>query len=135
MNEQGTVLFTRLKGLATVVWDPDENRMLAHFNKRGLLATSNPKVIDTLKAMGYREVTAEDVSAAGLPVPTEDEVPDALATGPGTGYQPPVQGESGVQPGVATAGRPPAGPDASQLFEPAPGAIPPGDAGRRKLVK
>lgn len=136
MSEQVTI-FTRLKGLATVVWDPENNRMLAHFNKRGLLATSEPKVIETLRAMGYREVTAEEVNAAGLPVPSEDEVPDALAAGqPHVGYQAPGAGESGLQPGTATAGKPPqAGVDASQLFEPTPGAAPPGDAGRRKLVK
>jgi len=126
--------FTRLRGLATVVWNPEKNCTLAHFNKQGLLATSKPEVIETLRAMGYREVTMAELGAAGLPVPVEDEVPDAMAGGPGKGYQPPQDGESGVLMGTAMAGGRGRA-DVNQLFEPDPSSPPPGDAGRRKLVK
>jgi hypothetical protein len=128
-EETNTTYFTRLRGLATVVWNPAKDRALAHFSRQGLLATDNPQVISTLHAMGYREVTAEQIVAAGLPVPGVDDTPDE----PGRGYQP---GELGLQPGTAMAGQPERnGADASHLFEPDPMLpAPPGDAGR-KLVK
>ena len=137
MNEQVTVLFSRIRGLATVVWDPEKNRTLAHFNKQGLLAASKTNVIKTLRAMGYREVSAEQILQAGLTVPSEDDVPDAAGQ-PGAGYQPLSADGSmgGVMPGTAMAGKPDhKGADANQLFEPDPSLPePPGDAGRRKLV-
>ena len=137
-KEQHVIYFTRLRGLATVVWDPENKRTLAHFNKQGLLATDNPRVIDTLKAMGYREVSADEINSAGLHLPSVDDVPDAMPGGaPGRGYQPPVQGESGVVGGAAMmAGHADRmGGDANQLFEPDPASPPPGDAGRRKLIQ
>lgn len=92
-------------------------------------------MIETLTAMGYREVTAEQVTQAGLIVPNESDVPDA-AGAPGQGYQPPTVGESGVAAGTAMAGKPgAAGANPNQLFEPDPTKPAPlGDAGRRKLV-
>jgi hypothetical protein len=137
MTEVQATYFTRLRGLATVVWDPEKKRSLAHFNKRGLLATTNPRVIKTLDAMGYRRVTAEEINTAGLPMPSETDVPDAMPGGqPGVGYQSPEQGESGVVAGVAMAGGANrTGGDVNQLFEPDPTQPPPGDAGRRKLVR
>jgi hypothetical protein len=128
--------FTRLRGLATVVWDPEKKRMLAHFNKQGLLATEDKRVIETLMAMGYRQVTVDELARAGLPVPSVSDVPDAMPAGvPGRGYTQP--GESGVMDGAAMrdGGGPRLGGDANQLFEPDPSAPPPGDAGRRKLIK
>lgn len=137
MTEDKVRYFTRLRGLATVVWDPEKKRSLAHFNKQGLLATTNPKVIKTLTAMGYREVTADDINSAGLYVPSERDVPDAMPGGaPGRGYTQPDAGESGMMVGTAMAGHADrTGGDANQLFEPDPAQPPPGDDGRRKLIK
>ena len=132
-KDKVTVLFTRVSGLATVVWDPEKDCTLAHFNKQGLLATSNANVIETLRAMGYREVTAEQLLQAGLTVPNEDDVPDAPV--PGQGYQAPSATGS-MEPGAAMAGKPDRkGADPNLLFQPDPmQPEPPGDAGRRKLV-
>ena len=134
-EEKKVTYFTRLRGLATVVWDPENKRPLAHFNKQGLLATTNPRVIENLTAMGYREVTADEINGAGLHVPSETDVPDAMPGGaPGRGYTQP--GESKVVAGTAMAGHADRmGGDGNDLFEPDPAQPPLGDAGRRKLVK
>jgi len=82
MATKQEVIFTRVRGLASVVWDPEKNRMLAHFSKQGLLVTDDKRVIDRLDAMGYRRVTAAQVAGAGLTLPT---VEDSTRT-PGRGY-------------------------------------------------
>ena len=131
-KDKVTVLFTRVSGLATVVWDPEKDCTLAHFNKQGLLATSNANVIETLRAMGYREVTADQITQAGLTVPGVKDVHDAGT--PGLGYR--EAGPGGA--GTAMAGGP--GPGERQtteqrkgLFEPG-GALPEPPPGGRKLV-
>lgn len=49
---------TFVKGtMATVVWDPNTNRSLVEFED-GLFTTSDPKVINKLKDLGYK--TKED---------------------------------------------------------------------------
>jgi hypothetical protein len=81
-KQKQEVIFTRVRGLASVVWDPENNRMLAHFNKQGLLLTSDDRVIKRLDIMGYRQVSAADVTGAGLMLPDEK---DSTRT-PGKGY-------------------------------------------------
>jgi len=131
-NEVTTVLFTRVQGLATVVWNPRKDRMLCHFSKQGLLATQDVQVIEVLREMGYREVTADQITQAGLTVPGVKDVHDAGT--PGLGYR--EAGPGGA--GTAMAGGP--GPGERQtteqrkgLFEPG-GALPEPPPGGRKLV-
>jgi len=133
-NEVTTVLFTRVQGLATVVWNPRTDRALCHFSKQGLLATRNKQVIETLREMGYREVTADQIIQAGLTVPGVKDVHDAGT--PGLGYR--EAGNAPAGTGTAMAG---AGPDAQTaeqrkgLFAPDENGLPePPPGGSRKLV-
>lgn len=81
-SKQEEIIFTRVRGLASVVWDPEKDRMLAHFNKQGLLKTGDPRIIKRLISMGYRPVSAEQVTEAGLMVPSVEEGTKT----PGRGY-------------------------------------------------
>lgn len=82
MATKKDVIFIRVKGLARVIWDPENDRMLAHFDKQGFLVTNKPRVITKLDNMGYRQVTPEEIVNAGLEVP--DEAKSVLP--PGKGY-------------------------------------------------
>lgn len=74
--------FTKLKGLATVIWDPENDRPLAEFNREGLCCTKNETIAKQLTDMGYMEVSAEDIKEAGLTLPNIPE----KDRGPGRGY-------------------------------------------------
>lgn len=103
------VIFTRVRGLASVVWDPEKNKALARFTKQGLLKTTNPRVVQRLDEMGYKRVTPAQVAEAGLTVPEENEGIRA----PGRGYT--LDGE-----GRPTTAFPPDGPAHTNnpLFDP-----------------
>jgi hypothetical protein len=68
--------FTKISGLQTVVWDPAQNRAFAEFNKQGLFCTRDQAVVKRLLDMGYREITADDITKAGLPLPSEFRIDD-----------------------------------------------------------
>ena len=93
-SKQQLTYFTKLRGLATVVWDPRNDTALAEFNKHGLYCTKDPTIIKTLQHMGYKEVTLEQIKEKGLLVPNEK---DDIRL-PGRGYI--VEGE---QPPLSTA--------------------------------
>jgi len=81
--------FTKVQGQATVVWDGENDRALAEFDKQGLFVTKSPKVIDKLTEMGYAIVTAEEIQGAGMLLPEDfaamrDRTPGKGYTGPAT---------------------------------------------------
>ncbi|KKM85175.1 hypothetical protein LCGC14_1291720 [marine sediment metagenome] len=63
--------FTKVQGLATVVWDGENDRALVEFDKQGLLMTKRPDVVSTLLEMGYQQVTAQQIKDAGMLLPED----------------------------------------------------------------
>lgn len=122
------VIFTRVRGLASVVWDPENDKMLAHFNKEGLLMTSDTRVIKRLDAMGYRQVSRDEVSQAGLNVPNPK---DATRT-PGKGYT--HDGEGRPATAMPLPGQDATGINENPLFDPKDYPDGPAGAGKRSLV-
>ena len=124
------VIFTRVRGLASVIWDPENDRMLAHFNRQGLLVTSDTRVIKRLDGMGYRQVTPAEVSGAGLMLP---DAKDATRTPskPGKGYT--HDGEARPAMAGALPGNEATVANENKIFD--PNALPDGpETGKRSLV-
>jgi len=74
--------FTKLRGLATVIWDGENDRPMVEFNREGLFCTKDPNLAKQLNDMGYLEVSTEEITQAGLTLPN---IPDK-DKGPGKGY-------------------------------------------------
>jgi hypothetical protein len=74
--------FTKLRGLATVVWNPELDSPLVEFNRQGLCCVHSADVAKKLTDMGYREVSAEEIHEAGLTLPNAPNGPK----GPSKGY-------------------------------------------------
>lgn len=64
--------FARERHMASVVWDAQKNTALAEFTKAGVYATAIPAKAKHLRAMGYLEVSRDEIIARGLPVPEPD---------------------------------------------------------------
>jgi hypothetical protein len=129
-TKQKEVIFTRVRGLASVIWDPENDRMLAHFNREGLLMTDNPRIIKRLDGMGYRQVSAEEVVAAGLTVPNPkdaDRTPQ-----PGRGYT--HDGEARPATAMPMPGQDATALNENALFDPDQLPDGPPGAGKRSLV-
>jgi glucose dehydrogenase len=84
--------FTKVRGLASVVWDGKKNKALVEFDKQGLAYTTNQTVAKKLKELGYREVSAEMIEQAKLIPP--DKFESMQGRQPGRGYvnEPDMQG-------------------------------------------
>ena len=52
--------------IATVVWNPDENVVLAVANGDGIYALTDSKVIRVMRTMGFTEVTPAQLKAVGI---------------------------------------------------------------------
>lgn len=122
--------FTKVRGLATVVWDPKKNRPVVEFDKQGLFGTEDPELAATLKEMGYKQVTAAQITQAGLMLP---EAFQAMRDRqPGRGY---TQGGPG-RPAMAAPQEAPGESPADALFNPEGDDMFTGPVGgRRTLVK
>jgi len=84
VEQEEMLYFTKVRGLATVVWDAEENRTLAEFDKQGLYSTKDRKIAKRLMAMGYRRVLAEHITGVGLMLP--EDYKEMRERKPGKGY-------------------------------------------------
>ena len=117
--------FTKVRGLATVIWDPAKNRPLAEFDRQGLYGTTDPALVEQLKGMGYRVVTAEQIKQAGMLLPEDFEA--MRNRNPGRGYTQEGEGLPATAAPAAQEG------NAAALLNP---ELPTGPAGGgRTLVK
>jgi len=89
--ETETVYFARTLNRETgklreaVVWNGLKNRVLAEFDRQGLLETTDPEVIEGLDRLGYRRVTESEIRGRGKLPPSE--FAEANRDRVGTGYQ------------------------------------------------
>lgn len=121
--------FSKVRGLATVIWDPKGNKPLAEFDKQGLYSTSDEAVIEQLTGMGYRVVTAEQITGAGLMLPEDFQA--MLDRQPGKGYSQ----DGGGRAATAMPAEAPGESPADKLFTPE-GEMPSGPVGGgRTLVR
>lgn len=44
--------------LPSVIWDPEKKRASVEFDRRGNFETSDPKIADMLKRMGYKLISS-----------------------------------------------------------------------------
>jgi hypothetical protein len=54
-----------------VVWDAENNRVLAEFDKQGLFETSDERTIGILTKLGYKRVTLEQIRGRHKLTPSE----------------------------------------------------------------
>ena len=50
-----TVTFYKARNQASVIWDPSKDKALVEFGKSLIFTTSDPKLIEKLRSMGYKE--------------------------------------------------------------------------------
>lgn len=84
VEQEETLYFTKVRGMATVVWDALENKPLAEFDKQGLYSTKDRKIAKRLMAMGYRRVLADHITRVGLMLP--EDYREMRERKPGKGY-------------------------------------------------
>jgi len=74
--------FTKVGGLASVIWDPENDQPLIEFNREGLVCIKDSNLAKKLAELGYMEVSADQITKAGLTLPNIPET----KKGPGKGY-------------------------------------------------
>lgn len=94
------VYFTKVAGLASIIWDPKNDCSLAEFNKQGLCRVDDPEIAKKLSAMGYQTVTSSQIKKAKLFLPEDYEAAKHAA---GRGYasddeQPNIENTGGFDP-------------------------------------
>lgn len=73
---------------ARLVWDPKENRVLAAANLNGIFATAKANVARMLSKLGYKQVSADNITAWGL-VPPKPDITDYTRRNVKVGANPP----------------------------------------------